>query len=110
MSEQDAPVFIYTTFGAMEEAEELGYELVNRKLAACVNIFPGMVSLYEWQGDVERADEVAMIVKTRKARADETVAEIARLHPYDEPAVLVIPLAGGSQPFINWIAAQTAAR
>lgn len=109
MSDPDAPVFIYTTLASARDAEELGSTLVKRKLAACVNIFPGMISLYEWQDSIERASEAAMIVKTRTARADEVVDEITRLHPYDEPAILVIPLAGGSRPFIDWIAAQTAA-
>lgn len=107
MSDTDAPVFVYTTFDGQEDALAVASELVTRGLAACANIFPGMISVYEWQGDIEQAQELAMIVKTRAGRADEVVAAILNLHPYDEPAALVIPLSGGSESFIAWICAQT---
>ncbi len=65
MPTDDRPVLVYTTFARVEEAKEVGEALVAARLAACVNIFPGMISIYEWNGARETADEVAMIIKTR---------------------------------------------
>ena len=62
-----------------------------------------MISIYEWQGAREMADEVAMIVKTRASLADEVLAETKRLHPYEMPALIVLPTQGGSEDSCNWI-------
>ena len=69
-------VFVYTTWPTVPEAEEAGRKLVERRLAACVNILPGMISHYRWQGEVERGEEAVMIIKTRASLADigQTVA------------------------------------
>jgi periplasmic divalent cation tolerance protein len=99
-------ILIYTTFPSESEAKKVGRALVESGLAACVNIFPHMVAIFWWQGAVEEADEAAMIVKTVKARADDVLAEIKRLHPYTVPARLVLPLAGGGEDFLRWIGEQ----
>lgn len=103
----DQPVFIYTTFGSREDGERVAGELVTRKLAACVNLFPGMVSVYEWKGSVETDNEVAAIVKTRREKAEEAMAELKRLHPYELPAIILLPSDGGSDEFRQWIARMT---
>jgi len=103
----DQPVFIYTTFPSREDAERVGGSLVRDRLAACVNIFPGMISIYEWQGETERAQEAAMLIKTRRGRLDEAMTGLRERHPYDVPAVLVIPTEGGSAEYSAWIAAMT---
>jgi periplasmic divalent cation tolerance protein len=105
----DDPVLVYATFPSPDEAERVGGVLVDRGLAACVNILPGMTSIYVWQGARHRDSEAVMIIKTRAALADEVVAEAKRLHPYDNPALVVIPVTGGSADFCRWIAGQTAA-
>ncbi len=99
-------ILIYTTFPSESEAKKVGRALVEGGLAACVNIFPHMVAIFSWQGAAEEADEAAMIVKTVKARADDVLAEIKRLHPYTVPARLVLPLAGGGEDFLRWIGEQ----
>ena len=66
-----------------------------------------MISIYEWQGARETADEVAMIIKTRRSLADAVLAETKRLHPYELPALLVPPTEGGSDEYCGWILGQT---
>lgn len=110
MQENDKPILIYSTFPSAEDAERVGGELVDRGLAACVNIIPGMTAIYIWQGQRERATECVMIIKTRSALADTVISEAKKLHPHTNPALLVLPLAGGSPDFIRWIGEQTAGR
>lgn len=103
----DQPVFIYTTFSTREDAERVSGALVTKRLAACVNMFPGMVSVYEWKGEVATDSEVAAIVKTRREKAEQAMAELKRLHPYELPAIILLPSDGGSAEFRNWIAQMT---
>jgi periplasmic divalent cation tolerance protein len=104
----DKPVLIYSTFPSPAEAERVGGALVDRGLAACVNIFPGMTAIYVWEGKRQRETETAMLVKTRAALADTVVTEARKLHPYTNPALVVLPIEGGSPDFLTWIADQTA--
>ena len=108
--EKDTPILVYATFPSLDEAERIGGRLVDDGLAACVNILPGMVSIYVWQGQRQRDEECAMIIKSRASLADRIVETVRSLHPYDNPAVVVLDIAGGSPPFLEWILAQTAAR
>ncbi len=104
---KDKLILLYTTFPSLVEAEKVGRRLINERLCACVNILPGMRSIYRWKGAVEAADEVVMIVKTRTSLAERVTAAVTADHTYDMPAVLVLPVNGGSQPFIDWILAET---
>jgi periplasmic divalent cation tolerance protein len=108
LDRDDKPVLIYSTFPSNAEAERIGGMLVDRGLAACVNILPSMTSLYIWEGKRQRDTEAAMIIKTRAALADTAVAEARKLHPYTNPAFVVLPIEGGSADFLRWIAEQTA--
>ena len=109
MANDERPVLIYTTFPSLADAKRVGEALVGARLAACVNMFPGMISIFEWKGAREVADEVAMIVKTRASLAEAVMAEAKRLHPYELPALIVLPAQGGSAEYCGWIAAQTQA-
>ena len=106
MRRQDdiSAIMVYTTFPSESEAKSAGRALVERGLAACVNIFPQMIAIFSWQGEVEEAGEAAMFVKTVPERADEVLAEIKRLHPYSVPARLVLPVTGGGKDYLEWIA------
>ena len=106
--EKDTPILVYATFPSLDEAERIGGRLVDDRLAACVNILPGMVSIYEWQGQRQRDGECAMIIKSRAALASRIVATVRDMHPYDNPALVIIDIASGSPPFLEWIMAQTA--
>ena len=107
MDDTDRPVLIYSTFPSVDEAQRIGGALVEARLAACVNVFPGMVSIYEWEGVRETADEVAMIIKTRAGLQEQVMTEVKRLHPYDVPALLVLPTQGGSAEYCAWILQET---
>ena len=108
MQENDKPVLIYSTFPSAAEAERVGGALVERGLAACVNIIPQMTAIYTWQGQRQRDSEAVMIIKTRAALAETVIAETRQAHPYTNPALVVLPIVGGSDDFLRWIAEQTA--
>ena len=100
-------VFVYTTYPSIVEAERIGRELVQRRLCACVNILPGMVSLYWWEGAIERGEEVVMIIKTRASLAERVRAAVKEMHSYTTPAILVIPLESVDQSYLDWMLAET---
>ena len=100
-------VFVYTTYPSLVEAEKAGRAIVEQRLAACVNILPGMVSHYWWQGKIERGEEVVMIIKTRVTLADRVRDAVKTGHPYTTPAILVIPLESVEETYLGWIMAET---
>jgi periplasmic divalent cation tolerance protein len=100
-------VFVYTTYPSIVEAEEAGRVLVEQRLCACVNILPGMVSYYWWNGAIERGEEAVMIVKTRASLAEQVSTAIKQMHAYSTPALMVIPLESVDQPYLDWIMAET---
>ncbi len=100
-------VFVYSTFPDRAAAEKLGRALVEQKLAACVNIYPPMVSVYVWQEKLETADEVAVFIKTRRALVDRVIAAARSLHPYSVPCLLVLPIESGNADYLAWARAQT---
>lgn len=102
----DRPVLVYTTYPSLVEASLAGRYLVEKGLAACVNILPGMRSIYRWQGKIEQADEVVMIVKTREEQKEAVAAEVKHGHAYDTPAILFIATDGGDAEYINWIVSE----
>ena len=100
-------VFVYTTWPTAVEAEAAGRTLVERRLAACVNILPGMTSIYHWQGALERGEEVVMIIKTRATLAGEVSTAVKELHTYETPAILVMPLESVEKSYLGWLLAET---
>jgi periplasmic divalent cation tolerance protein len=108
VQENDKPILIYSTFPSPDAAERVGAELVDAGLAACVNVIPGMTAIYIWQGQRQRDSECVMIIKTRERLADRVIAHARKLHPYTNPALVVLPLTGGSDDFLRWIEEQTA--
>jgi periplasmic divalent cation tolerance protein len=100
-------VFVYTTYPSIVEAEQAGRALVERRLCACVNILPGMVSLYWWQSAVERGDEAVMIIKTRASLAEAVRGAVKEMHSYTTPAILVIALESVDPDYHAWIVAET---
>lgn len=96
-------VFVYTTYPSLVEADAAGKALVERRLAACVNILPNMISHYTWQGAVERAEEVVMIIKTRASLAEPVRAAVKDMHSYDTPAIIVLPLESVDSTYLEWL-------
>jgi len=106
-SNNERVVFVYTTHLSVVEAERIGRELVERRLCACVNILPGMVSLYWWQGAIERSEEAVMIIKTRAALAEHIRAAVRQLHSYTTPAILVLPIESVDPDYKEWLLTET---
>jgi periplasmic divalent cation tolerance protein len=101
-------VLVYTTWPSIVEAERAGRLIVEKRLAACVNILPGMISHHWWQGKIERADEVVMIVKTRASLAEAAGAMVKELHSYTTPSIMVLPVESADPAYQQWIVDETA--
>ena len=107
MDTNQRAVFVYTTYPSVVEAERAGRILVERRLCACVNILPGMISLYWWQGAIERGDEVVMIIKTRASLTEAVRTAVKQIHSYTTPAVLVLPIENVDPDYNAWLMAET---
>ena len=83
--------------------QRLARALVEERLAACVNVVPGVRSVYRFEGEIHEDREVLLLVKTRSAQAAPLEARVRELHPYDLPEVVRMPLSGGSQPYLEWV-------
>jgi periplasmic divalent cation tolerance protein len=98
----EALVLLCSVDGA-EAAERIGRELVERRLAACVSVVPGAISIYRWRGAVERAEERLLLIKTAASRFEELRAALVSLHPYQVPELIALPVAAGHQPYLDWL-------
>lgn len=99
-------VLVYATCPTPELAAAIGRSLIEARLAACVNILSGMTAIYRWQGVIESASEAVLIAKTTSGQAEGVVASIVAQHPYDVPAVIVLPILGGAPVYLDWIASE----
>lgn len=95
---------VVTTAGAPAEAERIATRLVEERLAACVNIVPGVTSIYRWEGKVHRDPEVLLLLKTTDAVLDALRARLLELHPYDTPEFLAFEVASGAPDYLGWLA------
>lgn len=86
-----------------EVGERLGRAMVEQRLAACANVVPGMVSVFWWEGAVQRSEEALLILKTTAPRLRELEARLIELHPYEVPEVLAIGVQGGHEPYLAWV-------
>ncbi len=92
---------VYITAGNMENASEIARELVSKRLAACVNMFP-VSSIYRWKGEIEEDNEIAMFVKTDSSRLEEIIKLVKSLHTYEMPAIEFWGIEG-EQGYLDWI-------
>ena len=90
-----------------EVAERIARRLVGDRLAACVQQVPGLTSTYVWEGEVEQASEVLLLVKTTAESFEAVCAAVTAVHPYDVPEVLAIPVTEGAAPYLSWVASST---
>jgi periplasmic divalent cation tolerance protein len=102
-SESPAYVQVLSTAGSEEEAERIGAELLERRLAACVQTLGPIVSRYRWRGELERASEWQLLAKTEAALYPEVEAAIRAVHSYEEPEILAIPVLAGSEGYLTWV-------
>jgi periplasmic divalent cation tolerance protein len=99
--------FLYSTFPDNKSALSAARALIDCRLAACVNIYPPMTSIYIWQDKREETSEVAVFIKTRRALFDDAVAALRPLHPYATPCFLMLPIAAGNADYLAWAHEQT---
>jgi periplasmic divalent cation tolerance protein len=92
-----------TTVGSLEEGRRLARLLVERQLAACVNLIPNLVSIYRWQGAVEEAAEVLLVIKTAAETLPALEAAVRDLHSYEVPEFVVLDVQSASQPYLDWL-------
>lgn len=104
---QDATLLVLTNLGDVGSARRIARELVERRLAACVNMLPGVQSVYRWQGAVEEESEITLLIKTTTARYAELEAAIRALHPYQLPEVIALPIANGLPAYLDWVRQET---
>lgn len=93
---------VFCTFPDLDQARQIGAAMVERQVAACVNLLPGVESIYRWQGGVERAGEVLAVFKT--TRYAELEAALRERHPYQVPEILALPVAAGLPAYLAWLA------
>ena len=96
-------VVVYTTCGNITEAESIARNLIDNRLAACVNVVPGLLSYYRWQGKVENDTELLLMIKTAGSLVDEVRNALETLHSYDLPEMIVLPIIGGSPNYLEWL-------
>jgi len=94
---------VLCTCADREQAERIARRLVELHLAACINILPGVQSIYRWQGTVESAAEFLLLIKTSAAHSNEVQSTITSLHSYEVPEFLVLPISGGSESYLAWL-------
>lgn len=92
------------------QAEKVARGLLDKHLAACVNILPGAKSLYWWQGKIEETAECVLIIKTREANLGDLTAEVKRLHSYSVPEVIAFRIEGGNPDYLRWLADETGSK
>jgi periplasmic divalent cation tolerance protein len=100
-------LLVYTTFPDAETALRIGETLVQDKLAACVNVLPGMRSVYAWKGTIERAEEAVAIVKSRTGLRDSVGAALKERHPYETPILLFVEPQGADPDTLAWLVGET---
>ena len=102
------PVLVLVTAPDRDIAKNIAQNLVESKLAACVNILPGILSIYEWEETIQDDHEVQLYIKTRNGLLEEKIIPLIHdLHPYQLPEVIVLPIVGGSDLYLDWIIAET---
>jgi periplasmic divalent cation tolerance protein len=107
-TDETETLLVFTTLPDRVAAMTLAHAIVGRRLAACVNILAASTSVYRWNGAIEEAGEIPLLMKTRSARYPELQAAIRELHPYELPEIIAVPAVRGLPEYLDWIAEETA--
>jgi len=103
-------IVVLSTCGSLEEAQRLARALVEKRLAACVNVLPVVRSFYHWKDAIEEEEEVLLVIKTSRLLLDDLRVEIERLHSYEVPEVIAMQVVGGSERYLAWLDRELAHR
>jgi len=98
-------IVVLSTCASAQEAEKLARAVVEQRLAACVNVIPGMRSYYRWQGILESAGECLLLIKSSREQFAELRAALEKAHSYELPEVIAVPIVDGSANYLNWLEA-----
>ena len=101
-------IVVLVTAASLKEAETISEDLVKSRLVACTNIFPGIRSLFHWEGAVQKEEEVLMFMKSRSGLFEKIEQRVRELHSYDVPEVIALPILHGSRPYLDWVRDETA--
>lgn len=101
------PVVCLSTASGAEEAEKIAKALVEERLAACVNLVPGVRSIYRWEGRIEDGAEVLLVIKSRRHLLEALTARVRALHSYTVPEVVAMPVVAGNPDYLSWLAGAT---
>jgi len=96
-------IVVFSTCGSAEDAQRVARGLVEKRLAACVNLIPGVRSMYHWKEAIEEDEEVLLLIKTNRELLDELRTEIERLHTYEVPEIIAISVVDGSERYLAWM-------
>jgi len=99
----DKAVMVISTFANHDSARQFGTAAVESQLVACVNLIPGVSSIYQWKGKIEEEAEVIALMKTSEGKLEALEAFLQENHPYEEPECIVVPIEAGSTGYLNWI-------
>jgi periplasmic divalent cation tolerance protein len=94
---------IFVTAAHKKEARRIAEALLNKRLAACVNILDDVESLFRWQGKIDKAKEALLIIKSRKQKLPQVIRVVKSMHSYQVPEIIALPLSGGYKPYLKWI-------
>ena len=98
---------VLVTCGTLSESRKIARRVVERRLAACVNVLPAMKSVYWWEGELEQSSEAVLIAKTQQGLVPELMERVKLLHSYACPSIVAWPVETGHQPYLDWIAKET---
>jgi periplasmic divalent cation tolerance protein len=96
-------IVVFSTASSAEEAEKIARALVNERLAACVNVIPSVRSFYRWQGKIEDSAEFLLVIKSSRELFDQLRISLEKLHSYDVPEVIAVPVVDGARNYLNWM-------
>lgn len=96
-------IVIFVTASSRKEALRIAQGLIKNKLAACVNIVGGVESLFWWQGKVDCAREILLVIKSKKEKLSRIIKQVKSMHSYDVPEIIALPVAGGYKDYLKWI-------
>jgi periplasmic divalent cation tolerance protein len=103
----EATRVVLVTAPDAETGRGIAQALVREHLAACVNVVPGVHSIYRWEGEMEEGEEMLLVIKTRQDRCNALEKRVLELHPYEMPEVLVLSVAGGNRDYLDWVSRES---